>query len=157
MKIKQRQSQNIEIVDANIDCIDRLIKMYFACFTYTYGCSFFKSVLDGGCGFCYILRCFHNDCGFICGCFVYDEIHILNICILEKYRGRGFASFLLGKVFDLAVDKGVRSVILEVSVENSSAIRLYEKNGFKRIGLRRGYYRDREKTIDAYVYEMSIL
>lgn len=155
MQTKQRKYKSIEIVKADIDCIDTVKSMYISCFSYPYGCAFFEKMLDDVCGFCYILRSSGKDCGFIYGCFIYDEVHIINVCVLDKYRRRGFATILIKKAIDVAVAENARSVILEVSVENISALSLYEKIGFERIGIRRGYYIESGRRIDAYVYKVD--
>ena len=45
--------------------------------------------------------------------------------------------------------KGVKIYSLEVRVSNQSAISLYERYGFKQVGLRKAYYQDNHE--DAYL------
>ena len=42
----------------------------------------------------------------------------------------------------LAYEQGIRTVHLEVRVGNSVAVRLYERLGFVKDGIRKGYYTD---------------
>ncbi len=70
-------------------------------------------------------------------------------------RGQGLAQALLADFEEYA--KAVyraRTVMLEVRVSNTSAIRLYEKAGYQRQGLRRRYYQDGE---DALVYGKDLV
>ena len=71
-----------------------------------------------------------------------DAWHVMNVAVAPEYRGRGIATKLLEELFELTAGDGRRGYTLEVRVSNVSAIRLYEKLGFKARGVRRGYYTD---------------
>ena len=71
-----------------------------------------------------------------------DAWHVMNVAVAPEYRGRGIATRLLEQLFEVTAGDGRRGYTLEVRVSNSSAIRLYEKLGFKARGIRRGYYTD---------------
>jgi ribosomal-protein-alanine N-acetyltransferase len=71
-----------------------------------------------------------------------DAWHVMNIAVAPGHRGRGIATSLLERLFELTAGDGRRGYTLEVRVSNNSAIRLYEKLGFKARGIRRGYYTD---------------
>ena len=68
---------------------------------------------------------------------VADEGQITNIAVLPEYRGRGIASKLLKKLIEYAEGK---SIVLEVRESNLAAISLYEKHGFKNVGVRKNFY-----------------
>jgi ribosomal-protein-alanine N-acetyltransferase len=75
--------------------------------------------------------------------------HVISIAVLQEYRRRGIGSALMSealKIFEKKYD--VDSVYLEVRVSNQPAINMYEKFGFVKARIIRGYYRDGE---DAYV------
>jgi ribosomal-protein-alanine N-acetyltransferase len=71
-----------------------------------------------------------------------DAWHVMNIAVATDYRRRGVASDLLGALFDRTREDGRRGYTLEVRVSNAGAISLYERLGFERRGVRRGYYTD---------------
>ncbi len=71
-----------------------------------------------------------------------DAWHVMNVAVAPDYRGRGIATSLMERLFELTAGDGRRGYTLEVRVSNQSAIRLYEKLGFKARGVRRGYYTD---------------
>jgi len=72
---------------------------------------------------------------------------VYSIDVAEKFRRRGIGSALL-REFEKELSKlGAREVVLQVSVDNIPAIRLYEKNGYRIVGRIRGYY---GKNRDAY-------
>ena len=68
------------------------------------------------------------------------EAHILNICIAEAFRGRGLGERLLDHLVEFARGLDIGEMFLEVRPSNTAAIRLYQRNGFSQIGIRRGYY-----------------
>jgi len=49
---------------------------------------------------------------------------------------------MLDRLFDLTADDARRGYTLEVRVSNATAIRLYERLGFRARGIRRSYYTD---------------
>ena len=57
----------------------------------------------------------------------------------ERRRG-GIGTMLLTDLLDDARRRGCAQVDLEVRDGNDDAIRLYERHGFRRVGIRRGYY-----------------
>jgi ribosomal-protein-alanine N-acetyltransferase len=71
-----------------------------------------------------------------------DAWHVMNIAVHPLNRGRGIGSALLGRLFEATAGDARRGYTLEVRISNKGAIRLYERFGFKRRGVRRGYYTD---------------
>ncbi|MBQ7700008.1 MAG: ribosomal protein S18-alanine N-acetyltransferase [Clostridia bacterium] len=69
-----------------------------------------------------------------------DEGVINNIAVFPQYRRCGIASALMEKLADAGREKGLSKLSLEVRASNAAALLLYEKNGFYRVGIRRGYY-----------------
>ncbi len=71
-----------------------------------------------------------------------DEAHITTFAIHPVWRRQGIGERLLLAFLDLAGDRGAREATLEVRLSNLPARRLYEKYGFKPVGLRPRYYSD---------------
>ena len=71
-----------------------------------------------------------------------DAWHIMNVAVDEDFRGRGIASGMLERLFELTVTDVERGYTLEVRVSNETAIALYQRLGFVETGVRRGYYTD---------------
>ncbi len=71
-----------------------------------------------------------------------DAWHLMNVAVAPEYRRRGIAVALLERLFELTAGDGRRGYTLEVRVSNESAIRLYERLGFRARGIRRSYYTD---------------
>ena len=84
--------------------------------------------------------------GFLIFYHVKDEIEIIQIGILKSYQRKNYGSLIINKVKKL---NDIKKIFLEVSVENTQAINFYLKNGFKKIGIRKAYYRRQKQRIDA--------
>jgi ribosomal-protein-alanine N-acetyltransferase len=75
--------------------------------------------------------------------------HLVSIAVREQYRRMGVGSRLLGGTIRAMMDVyKTDSIYLEVRISNAPAIRLYEKYGFRKARIIKGYYSDGE---DAYV------
>ncbi|EKX55478.1 hypothetical protein GUITHDRAFT_99255 [Guillardia theta CCMP2712] len=62
-----------------------------------------------------------------------NSCYISNFLVDSKYRRRGIGSRLLKAVTRYAHEKGFGAMILSVEGNNQSALRLYEKNGFREV------------------------
>jgi [ribosomal protein S18]-alanine N-acetyltransferase len=83
-----------------------------------------------------------------------DQGELANLAVAPDARGRGVASLLLDRLLDGARAAGLTSVFLEVRVSNGAAASLYEKRGFREVGVRRDYYtRPRE---DARILRLEL-
>ena len=86
--------------------------------------------------------------GYVSTWIVWEEAHITAIAVREAYRGRGMGELLLAGAIEIAMQEKSRVVTLEVRVSNLSAIALYNKYGFKKVGLRKAYYSDNREDAD---------
>jgi [ribosomal protein S18]-alanine N-acetyltransferase len=71
-----------------------------------------------------------------------DEAHITTFAVHPAWRRQKVGERLLLAFLDLAVARQAREATLEVRLSNISARRLYEKYGFRPVGLRPRYYSD---------------
>lgn len=78
-------------------------------------------------------------CGLL---MVLDEGDVTNVAVCRERQKEGIGNFLVSSLIRLAGDLGIRQIHLEVRVHNETAIRLYERNGFTRDGIRKNYYTD---------------
>ncbi|WP_372964896.1 ribosomal protein S18-alanine N-acetyltransferase [Marinobacter sp.] len=72
--------------------------------------------------------------------YLFDEAHLLNLCVHPRARGVGAGRRLLRHAISVASDDELACMILEVRKSNRTAVSLYRSEGFEQIGLRRGYY-----------------
>ena len=71
-----------------------------------------------------------------------DEAHITTFAVHPAWRRQRIGERLLLAFLDLARDRHAREATLEVRLSNVAARRLYEKYGFRPVGLRPRYYSD---------------
>jgi [ribosomal protein S18]-alanine N-acetyltransferase len=71
-----------------------------------------------------------------------DEAHITTFAVLPSWRRQGIGARLLIELLDLAIAMGASVATLEVRLSNRAARRLYERFGFRPVGLRARYYSD---------------
>lgn len=81
-------------------------------------------------------------CGLL---MVLDEGDVTNVAVCRERQREGIGNFLVSSLLRLAGDQGVSVIHLEVRSGNATAIRLYERLGFQRDGIRRNYYSDPEE------------
>lgn len=84
---------------------------------------------------------------FALGRVVVDEAELFQIGTAERFRGRGIAKELLERLHGKMRGRGAAVCFLEVRSSNATAISLYEKSGYERISMRRGYYPDDDAII----------
>ncbi|HEY7132163.1 MAG TPA: ribosomal protein S18-alanine N-acetyltransferase [Candidatus Limnocylindrales bacterium] len=71
-----------------------------------------------------------------------DEAHITTFAVHPAWRRQKLGERMLLAFLDLARDRHAREATLEVRLSNVAARRLYEKYGFRPVGLRPRYYSD---------------
>ncbi len=77
------------------------------------------------------------------GCWqILEEVHITNIAVSSDFRRKKIGERLLRKIIDDCYKHKAKYITLEVRVSNNPAIKMYEKYGFKSLGVRKGYYQN---------------
>jgi ribosomal-protein-alanine N-acetyltransferase len=84
--------------------------------------------------------------GFLVGRRVGDQAEVLNLAVVTKHRHKAQGTALLTEALEEFGLRGVKSVYLEVRESNTGAIAFYEKHGFAKTGLRKGYYREPDEA-----------
>ena len=74
--------------------------------------------------------------------FLVGEGHVTSVAVHPEARGNGYGEKIVEHMMRQAVELGVVFLSLEVRESNLAAQKLYKKLGFKRAGLKEGYYED---------------
>ena len=82
------------------------------------------------------------------------ESELLNLAVAPALRRSGVGARLLAAALDWARDRGARETFLEVRASNRAAIALYEREGFRAVGRRPGYYE--APAEDAILYRRPV-
>jgi ribosomal-protein-alanine N-acetyltransferase len=76
------------------------------------------------------------------------EADVLTVAVLPDYTRQGIATHFMNELEKWSQSKQALAMMLEVGVENASAIALYEKLGYQTIATRKNYY---GQGLDAFV------
>lgn len=88
----------------------------------------------------YVLKADGKTAGYIGMHCAADECYIANIGVEKSLRCKGVGSSLLKHAIKAAKEMKMSFISLEVRPSNAAAIKLYERFGFERIGLRKNFY-----------------
>jgi len=84
-----------------------------------------------------------------------DESQLLNITVAPVYQKKGIARLLLDRIKLISRIGHCHNIILEVKSSNKRALSIYQKYGFKQIGLRKNYYLHAGVKEDAIVMKLT--
>jgi len=71
---------------------------------------------------------------------IVGEGYIYNVAVKKEFRKHQIGYLMLKEMIKQASDRGITAFTLEVRCSNEAAIRLYERLGFERAGLRKDFY-----------------
>ena len=78
---------------------------------------------------------------------ILDEADIMNIVVKKDFRHNGIGFILLENLINYSKDLNLKTITLEVNENNLSAIRLYDKFSFDKLGIRKNYYDGKSDAI----------
>ena len=87
--------------------------------------------------------------------FVADEAHVTNIAIHPQHRRTGLATQLLGRLANVAIERGCVAWTLEVRASSVGAQQLYRAFGFAPAGVRVRYYEGTEDAIVMWCHDIQ--
>lgn len=126
---------------------DELENLHKACFpNKPWSASDFADLKKSGCDI------IASQNGFVVWRVVADEAEIITIGVHPDARKSGIASAMLAIIENDIKKRGGKKIFLEVAENNEPARKLYEANGYKKIGVRPKYY----DGIDAILMEKAL-
>ncbi len=93
--------------------------------------------------------------GFLLGRLAADQAELLNLAVISAHRRQGAGTALLLQALREWHSRGAKTVYLEVRESNTGAIAFYEKHGFAKTGLRKGYYRAPDEAAVTMVKKLT--
>ena len=136
-----RDEMHVRIVPMTGDHVDEVAELERICFTTPWSRNMLVEELENDCAAFLVAL---DDQGRVAGyaglLVVLDEGYITNVAVRPAFRRQGIAADLL-TVFDrFARGNHLAFLTLEVRASNEPALALYEKLGYRRMGLRKNYY-----------------
>lgn len=92
--------------------------------------------------------------GYLCVNCIADEASVMTFAVHPDFRRGSIARRLFEDVVSLLKRRNCGLIFLEVRESNSTARKMYERFGFRRISTRRGYYRSPDE--DALILMMHL-
>lgn len=89
---------------------------------------------------CVVAESADDIAGFCITAHKREKAYIVTIDVLEAFRKRGVGSALLADTEKRLAAHGVRTIALDTATDNFPAISFWQKHGYRKIGVRRGYY-----------------
>ena len=139
-KLRMKAYGNVQICEAVPENAKAIAVIEEACFTdpwsmqgiidaltYSYS-TMLTAAVDG------------NIAGCACLYQMADEGEIINVAVAPKYQGNGIGKMLLMELIKRGTARGITRFILDVRVSNEKAVGLYEKAGFRKLVLQKGFY-----------------
>ena len=137
----------LEITKMELSDLDEISSTLTSCFDNFWNYNILKSELENT-NSKYIVAKLNNEIvGFAGIINTLDQMEITNIVVRKDMRNQGIGNTLLNELIKLTIDSKMNTIFLEVNSNNFSAIKLYEKNGFKQVGLRKKYYNNKDDAI----------
>ncbi len=144
------KSKNIEVLPMTLDDLDKIETTLVSDFDDFWSYNVLKEELQTENSKYFVAKLDGKIVGF-CGIkIMLDEADIMNIVVRKDFRNQGIASLLLQNLINLSKVLDISSITLEVMEENYPAIHLYKNFGFKQIGIRKNYYKDKNGLIMKY-------
>lgn len=85
--------------------------------------------------------------GYVGSWLTIPNAEILNLFVINDYRGQGIGTLLMNEVIDICLTENIEMLTLEVSVNNKYAIKMYEDLGFVVGSIRKNYYNNKEDAL----------
>tara|TARA_B100001540_G_C15536957_1_gene519590 strand:+ start:141 stop:563 length:423 start_codon:yes stop_codon:yes gene_type:complete len=138
------------IVEANKDHLEKILGIELDSFDNPWSYQSFLNEINNDVGSNWVYLQHANLLGYMFGWIIQGDYHINNIAVKVSARRKGLAKKMIDNII---FSPRIKNVYLEVSRLNESAIRLYEKIGFRENGVRKKYY---SNGADAILYKMEL-
>jgi [ribosomal protein S18]-alanine N-acetyltransferase len=141
---------NLSLQHLTADGLDRVVELDRICFGQLWSAAQYQRELESENSDILILIDVDAQAILAYGCVwaIVDEAHITILAVHPEHRHRGFGQLMLWGLLQASVDRELARATLEVRVDNTAAIQLYEKFGFQVAGRRKKYY---DNTDDALI------
>lgn len=132
----------MQITPMNKKHIDGILEIERDCFAIPWSRRAFEEELDNKLAIYVVAEEDNKVIGYGGMWHVVTEGHITNIAVHRDYRRRGVGDAVVKALIEIAQEKEMIGLTLEVRKNNTAAQSLYKKNGFRLEGIRPEYYED---------------
>lgn len=132
----------IQICPMDVDDIPEVQRINQVCFHDAWKEAAFHDLFAYETNRYYVAMISNKICGFAGSSVSIDVADVVKIGVNPEERQQGVAQALLQELLIDAKKHGCRQMMLEVRESNHSARRLYQKNLFQELAVRKAYYRN---------------
>lgn len=139
------KTEIIKICEVREEIVAELCKIHNENFDKKVESKYFEEILSNTQYTVYYIRRLEKVSGYIIYYDTFDSFDLFEIAIEKEFQNKGLGNELLGKTIDRMFGEEKyksreKTVFLEVDENNFGAVKLYKKNNFKEISLRKNYY-----------------
>lgn len=138
---------NIKISEMNIDDLTIIKNNLLKDFDNFWTFDVLKNELECKNSLYFVAKLNNEILGFAGIKIILDECELMNIVTKKAYRKNGIGNLLLNLIINKSKELKLTKINLEVSNTNITAINLYKKAGFIKVGLRNKYYNNENSAI----------
>jgi len=103
---------------------------------------------------CFVLMMNEEVVAYLSAWIVLDECTLNKITCRADLRRRGYGTMILKHLIQVVFEKGIKDLFIEVRESNHKAVAFYDKSGFVKTGVRKGYYSDTNE--DAVLMSLNL-
>ena len=136
--------ENFVVEKMNLSHLDDVMEIEAKCYgKHHWSRGSFASELNNPCA-CYLTVVNENNkcVGYMGVWRIIDEAHVTNLAVHPDFQGNCLAHFLILSSLKECYEDKIKYMTLEVRKSNERAKHIYEKFGFKSLGIRKKYYQD---------------
>lgn len=135
-----KSMDNLTIVPFEKGDIPYLVSIENACFSTPFKEKDFLDILNSEISSVLVAKVDGNVIGFVSFTIIIDELQIINVAVDPLFQGKGIGNAIMNELISYGSKNGVLKYFLEVRESNLSAIHLYEKYGFKQVGISKNHF-----------------
>lgn len=133
------EPEEVRLEPLTIDRLDALCAVEDLAYTHPWSRANFIDSMASGYR-CQVLLGGDTVIGYFIAMMGVDEVHLLNITVAPAFQRQGWAAMLLDALTGWSRAQAAQWLWLEVRRSNQRALDVYERHGFRCVGVRKGYY-----------------
>jgi len=94
--------------------------------------------------------------GYVAFQIVESDMELLNVAVLPAWRSQGLGRDLVRAALKFGLEQGVKACFLEAAADNIPALSLYRGLGFTTTGIRRNYFQEQGRNLDAVMMSKEL-
>ncbi len=156
MHVPETERQAATLAPMQADDLEAVVAIEQSAYSHPWTRGHFRDALASG-YWAQCLRVQDELLGYVVAMAGVQEAHLLNITVAPARQGQGWAPMMLDALALWSRRQGAEWLWLEVRESNQRALQVYERYGFRRVGLRKDYYpADRQQREHAVVMSLHL-